>query len=200
MSTRRQLGLTLLELLIGGTVTALLAGLGVPPLLEASANLRLRSAAEEIRGSLRLAQSMAIRYDANVGIKFKTSQPEGTVTFALYRDGDGDGVSSADIERGIDPEIRSEHQLTSLGRGFGFGFPPGEAPRDPGDPRARLSNLDDPVRFNGSDIASFSPLGTSTPGSVYLTDGRTRLMVVRLFNRTSKTTVLTYDPRTERWR
>lgn len=181
-------------------MTALLAGLGVPPLLEASANLRLRSAAEEIRGSLRLAQSMAIRYDANVGIKFKTSQPEGTVTFALYRDGDGDGVSSADIERGIDPEIRSEHQLTSLGRGFGFGFPPGEAPRDPGDPRARLSNLDDPVRFNGSDIASFSPLGTSTPGSVYLTDGRTRLMVVRLFNRTSKTTVLTYDPRTERWR
>lgn len=198
MPVRKQQGLTLPELMIAGVLGAVLTTLGVPPLMEATANVRVRAAAEEIRGAMRLGQSFAVRYNANVGIKFRT-RPEGGVTFTLYRDGDGDGVLTADIERGVDPEIRPAQQLTSLGRGVGFGFPPGTAPKDPGDARARLTRLDDPVRFNGSDIAAFSPLGTATPGSIYLTDHRKRLVVVRLFNRTAKATILTYDPVREVW-
>jgi hypothetical protein len=80
-----------------------------------------------------------------------------------------------------------------------FGFPPGAAPRDPGDPSRRLGNLRDPIRFNRSDIASFGPLGGSTPGSLYLTDSKYRLAVVRLFGRTGKVRILRYDPATEKW-
>ena len=80
-----------------------------------------------------------------------------------------------------------------------FGFPPGPAPRDPGNPSSRLDRLDDPIRFNRSDIASFDQLGTSTPGSLYLTDGRALLSVVRLFGRTGKVKILRYDSKTEKW-
>ena len=41
------------------------------------------------------------------------------------------------------------------------------------DPPGRFRRRTDPLRFNSSDLASFGPLGTSTPGSLYLTDGRT---------------------------
>lgn len=194
----RQSGLTLVELLITTALTATLILTALPNLMRASARLRVRGAAEEIRGTLRLAQSFAVRFDANVGVKFRELS-DGRVTAALYRDGDGDGVSSADIESGADPELRAPHPLDNLGRGVGFGFPPAIVPRDPGDPTHRLTRLDDPIRFNASDIASFSPLGTSTPGSVYLTDGVSELYVVRVFNRTSKTSVLRYDADAEDW-
>ncbi len=61
-----------------------------------------------------------------------------------------------------------------------------------------MDRLDDPIRFNDSDLASFSPLGTSTPGSVYLCNRR-RLMVVRLLDRTGKVNILTYDSKTQKW-
>jgi hypothetical protein len=56
------------------------------------------------------------------------------------------------------------------------------------------------VRFNASDLAAFGPIGTSTPGSVYLTDGADRLMAVRVFGRTGKVKVIVYDFAAEVWR
>jgi len=64
----------------------------------------------------------------------------------------------------------------------------------------RLGNLGDPIRFNRSDLAVFSPLGEATPGSAYLTDSQRGLAAVRLFGRTGKVKVLLYDPDTETWR
>jgi len=188
----------LIETLIAAAVGAALLGAAIPNLIDATTRLRVHAAAEEVRGTFRLAQSLAIRYDMNVGVKFR-EDPDGSVTFALYRDGDGDGVLTADINRGIDPEVQAPHVLQSFGRGVGFGFPPGIVPRDPSDPRQDLTRLDDPIRFNGSDIASFSPLATSTPGTVYITDGKSALVAVRVVSRTSKTAIVTYDAKTRQW-
>ena len=65
--------------------------------------------------------------------------------------------------------------------------------------RAHLEGLGDPIRFNRSDLASFGPLGTGTPGSLYLTDGR-RLVVVRVLNRTGRVRTLAWDRNTDTWR
>ena len=82
----------------------------------------------------------------------------------------------------------------------GFGFPPGPPPRDPGDPGRRLRGTDDPIRFNRSDLASFNPVGTATPGTIYLTDHYFHLAAVRVYPLSGKVTVLTYDAETELWR
>ena len=119
----------MIETLIAVSVTAALVGSAVPPLLDATARLRVRAASEEIRGVFRLAQSFALRYDTNVGVKFRV-RPDGSVTFALYRDGDGDGVLTDDIDRGVDPELEPPRVLQHFGRSAGFGFPPGMVPRD----------------------------------------------------------------------
>lgn len=188
----------MIETLIAVSVSAALIGSAVPPLLDATARLRVRAASEEIRGTFRLAQSLALRYDTNVGVKFR-ERPDGSVTFALYRDGDGDGVLTNDIDRGVDPELEPPRVLQHFGRSAGFGFPPGMVPRDPSDPHRRLADLDDPIRFNGSNIASFSALGTSTPGSIYLSDRKGVLAAVRVVSRTGKIAIVFYDAKTERW-
>jgi len=196
---RSQSGFQLVELLVSLALLAIGIALAAPPLARAAAGLRVRLAAEEVVGSLRLARAYAIAHAAHVGVRFSTT-PEGAVSWALYRDGDGDGVRTDDIDSGVDPLAAPARRLAHFDRRIRFGFPPGTPPRDPSDPRRRLDRLDDPIRFNTSDIASFGPLGGSTPGSVYLTDGARHLAAVRVFGRTAKVKVIRYDPESERWR
>ena len=194
----RPRGFTLIELLVVAAVISLLV-LVTPTVVDWSAGLEVRLAAYELVGALRTARSSAIRLGSKVAVKFRTAT-DGRVSFTLYRDGNGDGVRTSDIDRGIDPRVGLPRELRHFGRHAKFGFPPGIQPRDPSDPRRRLDDLEDPVRFNRSDLASFGPLGGSTPGSLYLTDGRHHLLVVRVFGRTGKVKILRYDVRSERWR
>lgn len=192
-------GASLLEMVLGVALAGLLVTLGVPVLLDLAGLLRVELAAAEVASTLRIARAFAIRHSAYVGLKFRVTEGD-AVTWALYRDGDGDGVLTVDIDSGVDPEVAPRQRLAHFGRQIRFGFPPGRAPRDPADPRRRLDRLDDPIRFNRSDIASFSDFGGSTPGSVYVTDGKRHLVAVRVFGRTGKIGRLTYDTATERWR
>ncbi len=198
ISLRSSHGFQLIELVIVLALAAILTTLAVPPLLSASSELRLQLAAYELVGVLRTARAFAVLRSANVAVKFRTG-PKG-VTFSLYRDGDGDGVLNRDIDAGTDPEVAPARPLVYVGGGVKFGFPPGAAPRDPGDPQVPLGGLDDPIRFNSSDLASFSALGESTPGTLYITDGARSLAAVRVFGRTAKVRVLRYDFARQRWR
>jgi len=191
-------GYQLIELLIAMAISSLVLVLGIPPLLSLAAGLRVELAAAEVASTFHVARAYAIRHDANVGLKFQVDA-DGTVTWALFSDGDGDGVLTADILSGDDPQVLPRTRIAHLGRQIHFGFPPGRAPRDPGDPRRRLSGLDDPIRFNRSDIAAFSPLGTATPGTVYVTDGMRHLSAARVFGRTGRIGCLVYDVVRERW-
>ena len=192
-----QKGFTLIDLVVVLAVLGSLLTLGVPSLLRGTDDLRLHMAAGEIAGVLRSSRSFAQRYDANVAVKFNTGK-NGVVTFALYRDGNGNGVLNKDITSGKDRLVMPPQSLKFMGRDVGFGFPPGPPPRDPGTGKP-MDRLDDPIRFNDSDLASFSPLGTSTPGSVYLCNRSGRLMVVRVFDRTGKVSLLAYDAKTQKW-
>lgn len=189
----------MLELLGVAVIVGVTAVLLLPGLLRFSRSVRLDFAASEVMGALRLARSHAVRYSTKVGVKFREDS-RGRISFTIYRDGDGDGVLNRDIDSGVDPQLAPSRQLIHMGQQIRFGFPRGPAPRDPGDPRRRLNRLDDPIRFNRSDLASFNHLGGSTPGSVYLTDGLYHLAVVRVFGFTGKVKVMRYDPETETWK
>ena len=194
----RSPGFTLIELIVVLTIASFLiiAGLRVRAW---SSGLEVRLAAWELVGALRMARESAIRLGVNVAVKFRTDE-DGTVSFTLYEDGDRDGVRTSDIDSGVDPRVGLPRKLHHFGRRARFGFPEGMRPRDPGDPRRRLGRLRDPIRFNRSDLASFGPLGGSTPGSLYLTDGHHLLIAVRVFGRTGKVKILRYDSTEERWR
>ena len=196
MSSQR--GFQLLELVVVMAVMAVCAFMVAPPLLSISARLRVDLAAHELAAALHEARSLALRHSANVAVKFFPG--EGRVQYACYRDGDGDGVRNADLATGVDPQITPLRLVAHWQGRLGFGFPPGRPPRDPGDASRRLSRLTDPVRFNDSDLASFGPLGTSTPGSLYVTDGRRELAVVRLLGLTGKVRVMRWDADADAWK
>lgn len=194
----RRAGYTLIEILAVLAIAGVALVLAIPSVTSWAGSVGVRVAAGEVAGRLHQARREAIHSQRFVAVKFRRDA-SGTTTTTLYRDGDGDGVRNDDIRVGVDPVVSPEQPLGHLGRVARFGFPPGPAPFEPGG-TTRLDRLDDPVRFNRSDLASFSPRGTGTPGSVYLTDGRRSLSVVRVTSRSGKIAVFSYDPHEEVWR
>jgi hypothetical protein len=157
--------------------------------------LSVRSAAVEVGAVLYRARMYAITQGVNVGVKYRLR--DGRYEWALYGDGNGNGVRSAEIASGVD---RSIGVLATWGRNdVRPAIMTGASIPDP-DGSGRLSgSTTDPIRFNRSDICSFSPLGESTPGSVYLWDGGDRMAVVRVYGRTGKMRTLYYRRGDSQW-
>lgn len=196
---RSERGFQLVELLVVLVLFMLMAGIAIPSILRISGQGRLRLAAQEVVGTMRLARALAVRRCNNVALKFHP-RADGHATWSLYRDADGDGVLTKDIDRGVDPQIAPPKRLEQIGSQVRFGFPPGLLARDPAAPSKWLRNGDDPIRFNNSNLASFGPLGTATPGTVFLTDGQRGLAAVRVMGRTGKVKVVVYDFEEEVWK
>ena len=142
------------------------------------------------------AQLLDISYGVTVGIKFR--RDGGRYEWALYRDGNGNGVRTTEIASGVDRSLGLS--LVWPRNDVRPGILTGAAVPDPGSPGSRLDRPDDPIRFGSSDICSFTPVGESTPGSVYLWDGRDRMAVVRIFGRSAKVRTLYYFRGEKSWR
>ncbi len=179
-------------LLLTFAVAAAVLGAVAPAVFQLEQSVSIRSAAGEVGSAMLRARSVAITRGRYVGLKFRQSGDR--YEWTIYADGNRNGVRTADIARGVDRPIAGfAWSRNDVMPGILRGVP---VP-DPGDPLAVLDRLDDPIRFNGSDICSFSPIGESTPGSVYLWDGRDRMAVVRVYGRSAKLRTL-YHRRGER--
>jgi hypothetical protein len=183
-----QAGLALPELLLWMAVAAWFFAMiseGATRLEEAVA---IRSAVHETTVAFYRARSCAISRNRNVGVKFRKNGPRHEWT--VYADGNGNGVLSSEIASGVDPGMGvylpwSRNDVLP-------GIMTGIRVPDPGNPGHYLDHIDDPIRFNSSDICSFSGMGESTPGSVYLWDGRDRMAVVRVLGSTARIRTLYY--------
>ncbi len=191
-------GYTLVEALVTLAVIAIATTTVTAKVRELSGLTHLRVAAGSVAATLHQARSEAIRRGRQVGLRFERRN-SGSWVGVAYLDGDGDGVKTDDIRKGTDTEAwrRPVEGVDAVVR---FGIIEAMSPTDPGDPKRKLQRLDDPIRFGRSNIASFGPLGTSTPGSIYLRDGDRRQAVVRLYGRTAKLRVMHYQPRNRLWK
>jgi hypothetical protein len=114
----------------------------------------------------------------------------------VYEDGNGNGVLSRDIQRGTDPEVRRGEQLPDQFPGVDFGAVPGLPAVDP----SGTAPGTDPIKLGSSDMVSFSPLGTSTSGSLYVRGRKNAQYAVRIYGETGKTRVLRFDGRNRVWK
>jgi prepilin-type N-terminal cleavage/methylation domain-containing protein len=183
----KQRGFSLLEMLVVVAVILVMAAVAVPTLKAYSEEAHLLGAGRQFRGEFRLARSVAARSGVQTAIRFE-QQADGTY-FSVYMDGNYNGVLAAEILRGVDRRISGPLRLDAGAPGVRVGINPGTPAIPP--ERGRLDPAD-PIRFGRSNMLSFSPLGTATPGTFYLAganaqaavrvtpgSARVRLMVCR---------------------
>jgi len=159
----RDRGFTLVEALVVVAIVLVMAATAAPAFRALFADAHILGAGRQFKSQFRLAYSAAVRSGVYTGIRFERRE-DGTVWYAVYQDGDEDGVRSADIEDGRDALLSGPFPLSGGAPGVSVAINPGIPALPP--ERGMLSG--DPVRFGSSDILSFSPLGTATPGTFYL--------------------------------
>jgi hypothetical protein len=111
---------------------------------------------------------------------------------SLYRDGNGNGILTAEILSGKDPLVRGPEGPETLHEGIHFGLPDSPIPQVPPG-TGPISNPADPIKFGASDIISFSPTGSISSGTLFLTDGR-RVLAVVVYGPTGRIRTMRFDP------
>jgi type II secretory pathway pseudopilin PulG len=188
-------GTSLPELLVVLLILGLVFALSVPALSDLLAEEGLQTAAREVSAILTTARARAVFQGTEVGVKWISSG--GDLVLSVYQDGNGNGVTTADIKKGVDRLVAGPYWLRGKYPGISFSFVPGFDDLDPGG--APIGNLTDPLRFGRSDICSFSPLGKASPGSVYLSNRKRRQAAVRVTPANAKIQIFTWHGNSLKW-
>ena len=103
-----------------------------------------------------------------------------------WKDGNGDGVRTADITQQVDRVVEPPIVLSDLFPGTSIGVAPGMP-------------VTEAVALSGTNILSLSPNGTATSGSIYIVGRDHTQWAVRVLGVTARTRVMRFDRAAEAW-
>jgi prepilin-type N-terminal cleavage/methylation domain-containing protein len=176
-------GYSLVELLFAVAIMATVSAIAVPQSLATVDRARALSAARFLASRMAVARSQAIMRSTHVALQFE-DRPSG-ITFRMFVDGNRNGVRTNDISAGIDVPVEAPVRLRELYQGVAIAVS-GAAGSDP-------------VRLGTSNLLSFTPLGTSTSGSVFVRGRDGSQFAVRVLGATGRARLLQYVPRSGEW-
>jgi type II secretion system GspH-like protein len=187
-------GYSALELVFVTATVVTMGGVAVPQVLARVDDYRAAGAARYISARLQRARMDAVTRSADVGLL--VVQTVQGYRYAIYVDGNRNGIRSTDIQNGTDRLLMASERLVDQFPGVDFGALPGLPSVDPGG----TPPGSDPIRLGSSNVATFTASGTSSSGSLYIRGRRDAQYVVRIYGQTGKTRVLKFDSRTRHWR
>lgn len=167
---------------MAGLVTVM-AAVTVPQLLTGLDRSRAWAAARYLAARMAAARAHAVLRSAHVALRFVDDRSG--ITFQTFADDNQNGVRTADIAAAVDRPLDAPARLRDLFPGVDIAIAPGLG--------------SDPVRLGASNLLSFTPLGTATPGTIYVRGRDGTQLAVRVLGATARARVLRYVPQTGQW-
>jgi competence ComEA-like helix-hairpin-helix protein len=115
-------------------------------------------------GSFAKPARWRLKQNVNTAIRFENRRARADLQ-PLRGPANGNGVLSADIATGRDRRVAGPFELSGGAADVRVGINPG-VPAIP--PDSGTLDPADPIKFGRSNMLSFSPMGTATPGTFYL--------------------------------
>jgi len=184
---------TLGELVVVLGLAATATATALPELQAGLDDARVAGAARYLSSRLVESRLAAIQRSRQVALRF--SPANGTYSYAVYVDGNSNGVLTRDILRGVDRPILGPEKLSDNFRNVYFGTQPGLPAIDGGGSAPGA----DPIRLGAGNSVSFSPLGGATPGTIYVTGTSRAQYAVRVVGATGKIRVYRYNRQSGKW-
>jgi prepilin-type N-terminal cleavage/methylation domain-containing protein len=185
-------GFSLVELLFSMAIAGTVAAMAVPQGLRALDDFRTRSAARYLAARALDARFVAIARGTASGLRFEAGQPDYRITAVI--DGNGNGLRTAEIQRGTDRALSEPERLDMHFSGVAFGILEGVPDAD-GQPAGSA----DGVRFGTSKLLSLNPDGTASSGTLYVHGRERSQYAVRVLGVTGRIRILKYDFVKGRW-
>jgi hypothetical protein len=184
-------GATYLEIVFAIAVAATVTATSIAWIGGALDDLRTGMAARYVAAKIGATRLDAVRRSSAVALRFEPSGRD--YRFALYVDGNANGVRSADIRNGVDPVLgpfeRLEDRFSGVRFELGAGLPDADGQGGTGQ---------DGVRIGSPRILTMSSDGTATSGTLYIRGRRTQY-AVRILGVTGRTRMLQYSTGDRSW-
>jgi hypothetical protein len=184
---------TLGELVVTTGVVVAAMATAVPSLHAGLDHARVAGAARYLSSRLAESRMEAIKRSRRVAVRFADASAQ--YAFTVYEDGNGNGVLTSDIRRGVDRPIRGPERLSDNFRNVEFGVVAALPPIEPGDSPPGT----DPIRLGSGNSVSFNALGQATSGTIYLAGRNRTQYAVRIFGASGKIRVYRYNWRGSTW-
>ena len=185
-------GFSLVELLLVAAIGATLVAAAIPQMAAGLDDQRTLIAARYVAARFQRARMEAVMRSSIVAVQF--TQTARGYALAEYVDGNRNGVLAVDMQSGVDWRRGAIEHLPDQVPGVDFGAAPGLPALDPGG----TPPGGDPIRLGVANRASFSPVGTATPGTVYIRGRNGAQYAVRILGETGRTRIVKFAR--GRWR
>jgi hypothetical protein len=162
-------------------MTAVMAAMAVPAWVSGVERAHALGAARYVASRFSLARTQAVARGTNVAVAL-TASAFG-VRLTSYRDGNGNGVRTADIALGVDPIVEEPVDVTDLFPGVIIAINNPTAALVPG----------------STTLMSFTAVGTASSGTIYVKGRDASQYGVRVLGATARTRVLRYLAPQDQW-
>jgi len=189
---RGESGTSLVEAMLAAAAAVALAAWSMPALIGQRDGLHAAGAARHVATLVHAARAESLKRGIHVALVFQASSPD--FRFAMFADGNHDGVRSADMAVGIDRQVSSWMRIGDQFPRAVFGIAAGVT-----DPESGSTISGSPLKLGGSTVLSFGPDGASTSGTIYLRGPAAQQYAVRLLGATGRCRLLRFDFRNRRW-
>ena len=160
-----------------------LSAMAIPQVLAGLTRSRTVAAAHYLKQQCGAARIQAIGRSARVALRFR--EQDGEFVMQTFVDRNWNGVRAVDIDAGVDVPLGPPEQLSRHFPGVRIGLAPGLG--------------DDPVKLGSGDLLTFTPVGTATPGSIFVVGKDGTQFAVRVLGATARTRLERYDARRQKW-
>ena len=170
------------------------AAIAIPSILSGLDDARAFGAARHLAAMVRGARAQAAMRSRSIGLRFE--RDGSGYRYALFVDGNGNGLRASDVHSGRDQQIGDARRLREGFPGVSFGF---VSDASEGSSMRVRGAEPDPIRLGLRDVIVFSPFGTGTSGTLYVRSRSGRQYAVRVFGGTGRTRVLEFRRQEGSW-
>lgn len=188
-------GAALIDLIVAVALCFILAAIAVPVVGGTLDRERTIVGTQYLAGQLQRARLESLKRAQAVAVRLEIVGER--TQFRLYADANGNGVLQKDIDKGTDPPLTPLQWLDDQARDISLRV--NQAVTEVSG-TSTLTPGDDPLRIGSSALLTFSPLGSATSGTLYVSAHRGPQMAIRVFGATGRIRVLTFDAQARQWR